>query len=492
MNRKTLSKRARFWSGALLSVPRNPIVLPRMLSSRRAPLIALAVIMAFSLGARLYDLKRPCYGPCTTPFTQLIFDENYYVNAARAIDGIPQPLSSPYARVTSQRGQVKVLSPPSGDDPNADHPQLAKLLIAGGIEVFGDNPWGWRLGTVLFSLIAMGAMYALVTGVGGSPWLAAGTVAVMALDNLMLVHGRIAMLDIYALAMMLLAGAFYVRRRPLLAGAALGVGACMKEVAFYLLVALVLFEVARLAQSRWGGASSRVIPEGPRVAIRGLVACALCTFATFFALLWVLDLLVPTETGSSNPFVHFAHIVHDAASLTTTPSNPARVRLSQGHGQVPGASLYSTPLQWLINQKVIDYSKQTAVGLPPPPTVSLGSGQAVSQKVEVLFRGEINPFVIFLALPALMLAIGQAWRTRNRVALLGAAWGVGLFLPLLLQSEIVHRRSYLFYMLIVLPGIYLMTARLFSWRYVPRLATVVWAGLLIFGFVHLYPIRDLL
>ena len=75
------------------------------------------------------------------------------------------------------------IHPPSGatyadaplhKDPNAEHPQLAKLIMAGGIKLFGDNPWGWRIGSVIFGLIAIVAMYTLVRAAGGSPWLAVG------------------------------------------------------------------------------------------------------------------------------------------------------------------------------------------------------------------------------------------------------------------------------------------------------------------------------
>ncbi len=73
----------------------------------------------------------------------------------------------------------------------------------------------------------------------------------------------------------------------------------------------------------------------------------------------------------------------------------------------------------------------------------------------------------------------------------GACWSVGTFIPFVVQSDIAHRISYLFYMLIVMPGVYIMAAQLFSPRYVPKLATVVWVGLVAFGFVALYPLRTL-
>ena len=95
----------------------------------------------------LCHIGSPCSSPCKTGADHgLIFDEAYYVNAARVIDGIHPPPGVSYADA------------PLHKDPNAEHPQLAKLIIAGGIKVFGDNPWGWRLGSVLFGMIALIAL----------------------------------------------------------------------------------------------------------------------------------------------------------------------------------------------------------------------------------------------------------------------------------------------------------------------------------------------
>jgi dolichyl-phosphate-mannose--protein O-mannosyl transferase len=213
----------------------------RLLADPFAPTVVLSLILVFSLYARVLHLGQPCTSRCKTANEHtLIFDESYYVNAARVIDHIEPPPGAPYHGA------------PKGKDPNAEHPQLAKLVIAAGIKLFGDTPRGWRIGSVLFGLIGMVALFALVRAAGGGAWLAIGAVGVMALDNLLLVHGRIATLDIYAVAMMLVAAALYLRRRPLLAGVALGVGVCMKEVALYLLLVILLFEALRFARERFG------------------------------------------------------------------------------------------------------------------------------------------------------------------------------------------------------------------------------------------------
>ena len=110
------------------ALPRSPVI----------PLLVLALVSLLSLGARTYELGQPCTVPCTTANEHaLIFDEAYYVNAARVIAHIRPPPGSHYDQS------------PLGTDPNAEHPQGAKLLIAGAIELFGDGPLAWRIGSVI-------------------------------------------------------------------------------------------------------------------------------------------------------------------------------------------------------------------------------------------------------------------------------------------------------------------------------------------------------
>jgi dolichyl-phosphate-mannose-protein mannosyltransferase len=382
------------------------------------------------------------------------------VNAARVIAHINPPNGSPYHNA------------PLGKDPNAEHPQLAKLVIAGGIKVFGDNQWGWRLGSVLFGLIAIVAMYALVRAAGGGPWLGVGAAGVMALDNLMLVHGRIATLDIYAVAMMLVAGVFYLRKQPLLAGAALAVGVCMKEVAVYLVAVIALVELIRALRDWFAGAA------GPsawlRANVRPFAIFLGAGTVGFLLLLWLLDLTVPAyDTGThitygGSPFTHISHIYTYALKLKAVAH---------------ATGISSSPWDWLVNQKPIDYAR-VAVN-------SVSNGDVTASRPLIAFRGQMNPFIIFVAIPALAAAAAAMWREKDEIALVGVAWFAGTFLPFVSEYNFSHRITYLYYMLIVMPGIYLVTTRLFSPRVLPVAAAVGWAIALIYGFGHLYPLRTL-
>jgi dolichyl-phosphate-mannose--protein O-mannosyl transferase len=431
----------------------------RMLADPRAPRIALALIFALSLTARAFELGKPCANPCKRGSDHsLIFDEAYYVNAARVIAGIRPPSGETYSDA------------PLGKDPNAEHPQLAKLVIAGGIDLLGDGPWGWRAGSIVFGLIAIVAMYALVRAAGGGPWLAVGAAGVMALDNLMLVHGRIATLDIFAVALMLISAALYLRERALLAGLVLGVAGCMKLVALLLVGVLVLLEAVRVI---WDRRDGRAIGRSVRARGMPLAIAGATGAATLVLGVWLLDALVPAydpgtqATYAGDPFAHIGHMLSYAAKLKAVPN---------------ATGISSTPWQWLLNQKVIDYSR-VAVN-------QLSGGHIVASKALFAAKGEMNPFVIFLAIPALFAAAAATWRERDLPAAVGLSWCIGTFVPFAIESQIFDRISYLYYMLIVLPGVYLVTTLLFAPSRIARAATIGWVAALIYSFIDLYPVRS--
>jgi dolichyl-phosphate-mannose--protein O-mannosyl transferase len=433
----------------------------RALRDPIAPVIALCAILVFSFAMRVIDIEQPCNSPCKTPASHtLIFDEAYYVNAARVIDGIHPASGQNYAAA------------PLGKDPNAEHPQLAKLIIAAGIDIFGDNPWGWRLGSILFGLLALAAIYWLVRGAGGSGWLAAGAAAVASMDNLFLVQSRAGLLDIYAVALMIIAAGFYVRKQRVAAGVALGVGMCMKEVAIYMLAVFLLYEALLMLRAWWNQES---IVAWVRTYARPFGILFGCTALSFLVLLWILDIAVPAyDTGTKityagSPFTHFFHMVNYATLLTTHPNE---------------SGIASTPFQWLLNEKAIPYAKTVA-------DVKTG-GKIIATHPIYFFQGAINPFIIFLAIPAVAACLGIWWRTADRLALLAVAWFIGTWVPSVFESYALLRVNYLYYMVIVMPAIYVALARVFADRRVPRVATVSWAILLVFGFADLYPIRHLL
>ena len=427
-------------------------------ASRRwaTPIVALVAVSVLSLAARVAFLGSPCHLPCTSASDHvLVFDESYYVNAARVIAGVRPPHGAHYA------------GSPSGDDPNAEHPQLAKVIIAGSIELFGDGPFAWRLPSILLGSLAILGMFALVRAAGGGPWVAVGAAALMAADNLLLVHARIATLDIYAVTAMIWGAFLYLRSRPLLAGVVVGVGACAKEVAPYVLLALLVLELLRMLRDR------RATPS----ALASLGVCVASAAAVFVGLLALLDRVAPpydplTRSLIGGGVLRHIRYVLDYGAHQTSPRGP------QG--------IASYPWDWLVDVKPIVYLNIN----PERPVPGL-----FHVHPQAHFLGMISPPILLVGLPGLALAawraLGPARRAVGDVELLGLSWFAGTFTPFVLLSLIASRTSYLYYMVIVMPGIYIAAAQLVARVRPPPIWIWAWAVALAIAVIVMYPFTPL-
>lgn len=402
-----------------------------------APLLVLGLICVASLAGRSAWLGNP---------SRLVFDERYYVNAARVILGTPVPTGDAYVGASP------------GLDPNLEHPPLGKLAIAAGMKVFGDNPLGWRSASLVFGTAAIVGMYWLARAAGGSAWLGVGAAVLMAVENLFVVHGRIATLDIFVVALMLPAVALYIRGRPVLAGLVLGIAACTKVVAVYGLVILALFELLRVTLPPPAGEDAA--PAGASTRLRSLAICAIAAAMAYAGLLFVLDLRFTTF---ADPVSHTRYMLGFAANLPAHPGTFRGVRFAPT----------SSPWQWLLNREPILYYQQVT-----PPGGPL--------RALVLFQGRMNPFVIYLAIPTLAVALRESWRRRDPLAQLAVAWTVGTFLAFVVVS-LGRRFNYIYYMTVVLPGVFLLIARFFSGK--PRAAILAYGCALAFGTWALFPFR---
>jgi predicted membrane-bound dolichyl-phosphate-mannose-protein mannosyltransferase len=434
----------------------------------RDPRLLLVVVLVLSLGARALWLSEPCRVPCRSAADHvLVFDERYYVNAARVISGIALPPGAPYAAA------------PTGTDPNAEHPQLVKLILAGAIELFGDGPFAWRVGSLAFGTLALLGLYALARAAGASRRLAVVAVALMAADNLLLVHGRIATLDIYVLATMLWGVTIYLGGRPALAGVTIGIGACMKLVAPYALIAIALLEAFR---HRWD-------PPSRSRRAASLAVCVASAAAVLVALLAVLGQIAPPYDGSAGksipggPFAHLGHMLSYGASQVS-PSGPRGIA--------------SYPWQWLVDLKPIVYLNIN----PARPAPGLYGIHPAAH-----FLGMISPPIMLVAIPAMLLAAAGFSRrlpsslrkvapAPSGVAVVGLAWFAATFVPFELLSAIFTRTSYLYYMVILMPGLYILAAdavdRISLRRTrATRRAAGAWAFAVLLAAILMYPFTPL-
>ena len=121
-----------------------------------------------------------------TYLSESIFDEVYYVRAA--VDYL------------------------SRRDPYEDtHPPLGKLIIASGISLFGNNPFGWRITGVLFSSAMIPVIYLLGKEISGL-WLGGLFSALLfGFDFMRFTMGRMATIDTFLVFFSIASQLFFYR-----------------------------------------------------------------------------------------------------------------------------------------------------------------------------------------------------------------------------------------------------------------------------------------
>lgn len=417
-------------------------------SARRAaapiaePANVVPVLLILALVARGVWIDLPRGG--------LIFDEAFYVNAARILLGWPVEAEAHYA------------GSPVGLDPNREHPPLGKLLIAASMAIFGDHGLGWRLPSILAGMGALIAFYLMARAAGASAWLATLALGFLAFDNLTLVHGRIGTLDMMALAPMLVGAWLALKNRWLLAGAAMAVGFLVKLTALYGLLALLLW-LAVMAWDRW-----RADRRLPWELVRPSVALVSSFLVVGIGGLWLLD---ARFTTFDTPFAHIGHMVSYGASLTEDIDRS---------GICAGAS--SAPWQWPFNECQINYLRVD---------VTVTAGEQSSSVASIDFRGALNPLLAAAIPLATLMTVWMARRRTDTLARWALVWGAANYLPFLFLSLVSHRVTYIYYILPAVPALAIFTALLLVRGGLPRF--ILWSYVVLYaiGIAAYFPFRQI-
>jgi dolichyl-phosphate-mannose--protein O-mannosyl transferase len=160
-----------------------------------------------------------------------VFDEVYYVDGARDL--------------------LKYGVEVDGINPEfIVHPPVGKWLIASGIKLFGDTEFGWRFASAVFGTLLILLFARLIHVLFYSPLLTALGAALMALDGLLLVHSRTALLDLFLTFFTLSGVLLWHRNRHIWAGLAFGLAIGCKWSAIYFVAVIGLIAVYQILVTR--------------------------------------------------------------------------------------------------------------------------------------------------------------------------------------------------------------------------------------------------
>ena len=177
----------------------------------------LLLILAFSAIVRFVNLGRP---------KELVFDEIYYVDAARD-----------YLKygVEIEKGTAEFIV----------HPPVGKWIIASGIKLFGDNSFGWRFSTALLGSISILFVYLIAKHLFKSERWALLSAGLVSLDGLHLVMSRTSLLDMTLMFFVLVALYALLKENFWISGFLFGLALATKWSAIYYIAFFGIYYLIR-------------------------------------------------------------------------------------------------------------------------------------------------------------------------------------------------------------------------------------------------------
>lgn len=423
---------------AQLRASRRAVVAPQPPASTwaRSDIVVLGLLILAALALYLWRVDQP---------PEYIYDEVYHAyTAARLAEGNPAPYD-PFATIPEQ-------GKPANAAYEWTHPALAKIIMQGGITLFGDTPLGWRFTGAVFGAFGISVFFVLARTMFNRKIGLTATMLLL-LDGLWFVQSRTAMNDIFLVCFLLLAYlAFYhylshnddSRSRYLwLTGAALGLAVATKWSGLYSFVLLAL-----IAAGREGRLYFTRRDDAPVRAILTLAGAFMLVPATLYI---------------------GGYIQYFSMGYTWSQWRELQRQMLHYHTNLRACHDWASPgWSWPLMLRPVWY---------------YGVSPQAGTVANVFALG--NPVSWWPALPAIVL-VGVHWRARSYQAislgliLLGF---LGQWLPWLLSPRV----AYLYHMLPSVPFGCLAIA--YALHQIQARRQLVWAylALVLAGFVYFYP-----
>jgi dolichyl-phosphate-mannose--protein O-mannosyl transferase len=311
-----------------------------------------------------------------------------------------------------------------------EHPPLGKLIIVGGMHLFGDNPFGWRFISVIFGAAGIVFMYLICRRLNLSKKVSYLATFLVAIENLSFVQGSIAMLDVFSITLMLASFWLYLKKRYVMSGVVVGLCALAKLSGALAIVVIGLHwfltvgfaEIWNLLnsiyhfltrhRSRWHFLLQffTFIRNSWRFSLLALAAPI-----TFMALMPLFDYVIWGEW--LNPISQIDRMLGDTGSIVFTPDYPEANNIA------------TRPWEWLLP---IWYGKLH------------WSHFVLPYWFTPRFLGMISPSITIFVIPIVIYTIYRAIKGKVDSLFL-FSWFLGTYMIWIPASLITDRVSYLFY-----------------------------------------------
>ncbi|MFQ5998103.1 MAG: glycosyltransferase family 39 protein [Candidatus Bathyarchaeia archaeon] len=388
---------------------------------------ALLALLGVNVLLHLFLVRFPSYP---------VFDEFYYVGAARSILFL-------------------------GPDLRPEHPPLAQLIIASGIALLGDIPAGWRIFSILFGVFTILVVYLLVRDASGNEGLAFAAAFAVSFENLFFTFSLLGLLDIFFVFFLSLSIYLQFKRRHALSGVVFAFSVLSKLSA---VVAFPLFPIFFLLRKRFS--IRRCENEKGNHSWTGLLVWLGFFFGAFAVFGFIFDqiyggLLIPNLVGFgtvqlpidraiyANPLDHLSYII-SAHSSTDWPQRTE-----------------PPPWLWLVT------SRSYYLG-----TLSLAKD---------IFLEGFNPLIMGMAFLSIPLAVYNYIRNRESFLILIFLWFSATYLVWIGVYLLFARPLFFFYLVPTIPAIAIANVMFLS-----RNKTILWVylgTLLAYFLIFQYPLR---
>ncbi len=161
----------------------------KRLGKKKSEYILLGLILLLAFALRVYRIEQP---------QDFYFDEVYHAYTARE-----------YLHGNIESYQFWAEVPDEGMAYAWDHPPVAKLAMMGGMAIFGENSFGWRIGSVLTGVGMVLGVWALAKRLFKSRKIALLAAFLLAIEGSAIAMARIAMTDSYLTCFIIWALYFY-------------------------------------------------------------------------------------------------------------------------------------------------------------------------------------------------------------------------------------------------------------------------------------------